>query len=74
MRKKIGIYEYSRVEQDQIIVFYNDHDPLEPNDKVVMIFRLIDSQVFSQGNINDPDYLEIYGNAINIFKGNIVLD
>lgn len=73
MRKKIGIYEYSMPEAGFVNVFYNDNaEP--PKDRLVMVFALRDSQIFSQGNIDDPDYLEIYGNAINIFKGNIVLE
>ena len=73
MRTKIGIYEYSRPEENVINVFYNDNAE-EPKDVLVMVFLLRDSQIFSQGNIDDPDYIEIYGNAIDIFKGNIVVE
>lgn len=73
MRKKIGIYDYSLIEGNQVLVTYSDASA-NLTDTVIMIFMLRDSQVFSQANINDPDYLEISNNAIKIFKGEITLD
>ena len=73
MRKKIGIYDYSLIEGNQVLVTYSD-ESANLTDTVIMIFMLMDSQVFSQANINDPDYLEISNNAIKIFKGEIALD
>lgn len=73
MRKKIGIYDYSLIEGNQVLVTYSDASA-NLTDTVIMIFMLRDSQVFSQANINDPDYLEISNNAIKIFKGEITFD
>lgn len=74
MRKQIGIYDYIRVEEDQITVVYNDRDETEPTDRIIMIFIKRGDQVFSQANINDPGYLEIYANAIGIFNGTINIE
>lgn len=73
MRISIGLYDYNRVEENQLTVLYNDKDETQPTDRIVMIFVKNGDQIIAQGNIMDADGMEIYANAVKIFNGTISL-
>ena len=70
MRTKIGIYVYNRVSDDQIIILHNDGLE-QPTERVVMFFVKQGMQLLAQGGIDDDDYIEMYSNAVKIFRGEI---
>jgi hypothetical protein len=73
MRTRIGKYIYDCKEDEKIDVLYNEITPEGEIEYLIMVFIKRGTQVFSQGDIMNPDYIEIQGNAIGIFNESIAI-
>lgn len=67
MRKQVGKYVYLLKEDGNIDVLFNEGS----DEHLIMVFIKRGAQIYSQGEVTNPDYIEIQTNAIKIFKGEI---
>lgn len=74
MRTKIGkyIYDYKQ-EEGKIDVLLNEITNEGETEYLIMVFIKRGPQLFSQGEITNPDYIEIQGTAIGLFNSTIAL-
>ena len=70
MRKQIGKYVYCLKEDGNIDVLFNEGS----DEHLIMVFIKRVAQIYSQGEVTNPDYIEIQTNAILIFTGQITME
>lgn len=68
MRKSVGKYEYV-LDSDEILVWY--YNEIEKTTTRIAYITKNGSTINININENNPDFMEIYSNALRIFKGEI---